>query len=685
MLIASFLGAQENSKKTSITDEVFLVKDTMEDGKWTQKITLPEFEMNISKFPEKEFNAIISKIDINKSIINSSQDILRKVPGLFIAQHAGGGKAEQIFLRGFDVDHGTDVSVNVDGMPVNIVSHAHGQGYADLHFVIPEIINHLDYGKGAYYADYGDFNTASYVNFKTYNKINQSLLKTEFGSFNTKRLMGMINILNDSQKNENAYIAAEYNYTDGPFEIKQNFNRINIFGKYNRWITDKDYINLQVSSFESTWNASGQIPERAVKQKITSRWGSIDPTEGGNTDRTNLQFNYKHILPENGLINTKLWYSKYDFNLFSNFTFYLNNSTKGDEIQQVDHRNIYGGEVSYNNKFNQEDSYSDFYSGIGFRYDNINDLELNNVYHRNELLERKSFISGSETNFNAFSSLNWHKGNWSINPIIRIDYFIFNLWDKLKKNPIPSSSEAVRVSPKLNFSYKISDKAMLFWKNGIGFHSNDMRVSVEKPKESLPYTLGSDFGLRWQPTKSLFITSAIWYLYMNQEFVYVGDEAIVEPSGKSRRWGTDLSIRFQPIESLYVNADLNYSNARMIEEEKGNNYIPLAPIFTSIGAINWNLYKKFSISLQYRYLGERPANEDNSIKTKPYFINDLVLSFNQKHWGTTLQISNLFNIQWNEAQFATETQLENEVNPFTDLTYTPGNPLSLKASLFYKF
>lgn len=190
------------------------------------------------------FLSDITKVDLNKFPVNSAQDLLPKVLGLFIAQHAGGGKAEQIFLRGFDADHGTDVSVNVDGMPVNIVSHAHSQGYSDLHFVIPETINNIDFGKGAYYADRGDFNTAGYVDFKTYGSLKNSMIKLEAGSFSAKRILGMFNIINDPDNKKNLYIATEYNYTDGPFDIKQNFNRVNIFGKYNQWITDNDYFNF---------------------------------------------------------------------------------------------------------------------------------------------------------------------------------------------------------------------------------------------------------------------------------------------------------------------------------------------------------------------------------------------------------------------------------------------------------
>lgn len=634
------------------------------------------------------FLSAITKVDLNKFPVSSAQELLRKVPGLFIAQHAGGGKAEQLFLRGFDADHGTDVSVNVDGMPVNIVSHAHGQGYSDLHFVIPETVNNIDFGKGAYYMDRGDFNTAGYVDFQTYNGLKKSMVKLEGGSFNSKRILGMFNILHDEGGRKNAYLAAEYNYTDGPFDVKQNFNRINLFGKYNQWLTDKDYFNLQFSTFNSSWNASGQIPERAVTEGIIDRWGSIDPTEGGKTSRTNVQMNFKHILSASEQIEAMAWYSKYNFNLYSDFTFFLKDPVYGDEIQQTDGRNIYGTEIKYLKNFALSSGSLNWTSGIGFRNDDINTLQLNHVYHRDLLLGKLSDVTGTETNLHAYTGLTWKTGKWTVNPALRLDHFIFNMHNLLDYEQLPSgqSKEATRLSPKLNISYAQSDRVLWYLKTGMGFHSNDMRVVVTNPDaQTLPYSIGGDLGVRLHPVKSLIITPTVWYMYLQQEFVYVGDDAVVEPSGKSQRFGADLGIRFQPIEHFYLNVDVNYSHARFIDEEKGQDYVPLAPVITSTGSVNWDFLKGFSLGIQYRYLGDRPAVEDNSIKTKAYFVTDLIFSYNRQKWGANLQVNNLLNVKWNEAQFATETRLKDEAAPVTDLTYTPGIPFGVRVGMYYKF
>ncbi|MFK7798174.1 MAG: TonB-dependent receptor plug domain-containing protein [Aureispira sp.] len=226
--------------------------------------------------PQKNSLNLLNAIDSRVNPVNSSQDILRKVPGLFIGQHAGGGKAEQIFLRGFDIDHGTDITLTVDGLPVNMVSHAHGQGYADLHFVIPKTVERLDFGKGTYYAEQGNFNTAGYVDFQTKNQLDNSLIKLEIGQFSTLRALGMFNLI--KKEKHQAYAAIEYSGTDGPFESPQNFNRINLFAKYTGSVSMTDKVSATVSHFTSKWDASGQIPQRAIDQGLINRFGAIDDT-----------------------------------------------------------------------------------------------------------------------------------------------------------------------------------------------------------------------------------------------------------------------------------------------------------------------------------------------------------------------------------------------------------------------
>lgn len=289
-----------------------------------------------------QINALnaVTRIDLETQPVQSAQEVLRRVPGLFIGQHAGGGKAEQLFLRGFDLDHGTDIAVSVDGMPVNMVSHAHGQGYADLHFLIPELIDEIDFGKGPYYAKKGDFNTAGYVDFKRKERLDQSLIQQEVGAFNTRRTLGMLGISN--QPDQSGYLAGEFLRSDGPFESPQHFNRVNLTGSYTKRMENLDKWTLLASHFASDWDASGQIPQRAVDEGLISRFGSIDDTEGGQTSRNDLKLDYQKTLSSTDLIKTSFYLSQYQFELYSNFTFFLEDPVNGDQIRQKENRHILG-------------------------------------------------------------------------------------------------------------------------------------------------------------------------------------------------------------------------------------------------------------------------------------------------------------------------------------------------------
>ncbi len=321
-----------------------------------------EKEYNLTLFPgsidlsvvsveaRQPFSAASSKairdFDLKIKPVRSAQDMLLLVPGLFIAQHAGGGKAEQIFMRGFDADHGTDVGISVDGLPVNMVSHGHGQGYADLHFVIPEIIDGMTVFKGPYFSQYGNFVTAGSVAFTTTDHPDHNLVKLEGGMFNTAKATAVLKIPTTG-KHQSAYLAGQYYHSDGPFESPQGFNRANIYGKFHTHITPRSELGIGVGAFTSAWDASGQIPQRALDGELITRWGAIDDMEGGVTGRYNISVDYHFTEGYEHDFMVQAFVSKYDFKLYSNFTFWLNDSIDGDMIEQSDHRTIYGINTHY--------------------------------------------------------------------------------------------------------------------------------------------------------------------------------------------------------------------------------------------------------------------------------------------------------------------------------------------------
>jgi hypothetical protein len=619
-------------------------------------------------------------IDLHIRPINSAQDLMRLVPGLFLGQHHGGGIAEHIFLRGFDADHGTDVNVSVDDMPLNLVSHIHGQGFSDLHFLIPELVTSYEFGKGPYYAEHGDFTTAGYASFHTADVLDKSTVKLEAGQFQTGRIMTAIDLLNAKAKSkgESAYIAGEAAYTNGPFNWPQHFSRLNLFGKYNVNLTAKERLTVSLSTFGSQWRSSGEIPSRAVDEGLIGRFGYLDSLQGGHTSRTNMIARLNSSLANNWYMQNQVYFSWYNFSHRYNDTFFAEDSVNGDRLRQQESRNLFGynGKLTKQSYFkNNVDLTSTF--GLGTQFNNIHNSELSHIDDKFQVLNYLELGNTQENTFNIYADENLRVGNWLFNLGLRMDHFYFNYEDKLNSS-LPSQSKSV-LSPKLNVEYTASPEIQIYLKTGKGFHSNDARVVVaNQGQEILPAAYGADLGVNWKPVNHLFINAAVWYLYLQQEFVYDGDEGTLDPGDKTRREGIDFSARYQFSSWLYAFLDINYAHARDIQAPKGENYVPLAVPLSSAGGLNYKFVNGINGALSYRYMKDRPANEDNSLIAKGYFVSDLTAFYTKKKFEFGLEIQNLFNTKWREEQFEVVSRLKNEPAPVDDINYTAGTPFFAK-------
>ena len=644
-------------------------------------------EVQLKNSTKNSIFQTISELDIHLRPINNSQEILRSVPGLFIGQHAGGGKAEQLFIRGFDVDHGTDVNISVDGMPVNMVSHAHGQGYADLHFVIPEFIDKVNFDKGPYFAEKGNFTTAGFVDFKTKDFLENNFAKLEVGQFKTYRGVLGLNLLKNNKevKNQSLILATETYFTDGYFDNSQDFNRFNGMLKYHGKLNDNNFLTAYFSALSSKWNASGQIPDRAVEDGTIGWFGAIDANEGGKTSRYNFNANLKSYLKNGGKFTNQIFYSKYQFELYSNFTFFLNDPINGDQIRQKEDRNLFGFNSTYEKSTQIFGMKSETFAGIQLRYDDINDLELSRTKNRTITTAQLKLGDVNEMNLGAFWSqkiaLNQ---NFDITPSIRFDYFDNQYNDKLLQQKLKSNSTIF--SPKLRMNYRINENVQLYSYFGKGFHSNDTRVAVvENGKKVLPPALGTDFGGIFKIGKKLILQSAVWYLWLDQEFVYVGDEAVVEEGGKTERMGIDITARYEIYKNWFADFNLSLAKPRSLNVPADENLIPLAPKLVSTGGITYRKESGFNGSLRYRLMGDRPANEDNSVVAKGYFVWDGTLNYTSKNWELGISVQNIFNVKWKETQFDTESRLYNETSPVSEIHFTPGTPFFGKLSYTYFF
>ena len=324
----------------------------------------------------------------------------------------------------------------------------------------------------------------------------------------------------------------------GYFDNPQNFNRLNIFGKYHGKIGEKNTLNLSASTFSSKWKASGQIPERALQSGLIGYFGAIDPNEGGNTGRTNINAQLLTNLGNGNFIKNQLYYTQYDFELFSNFTFFLNNDVDGDQIRQKEKRDILGYNGSYTHTGYMGDKKLTTDIGAGFRLDKTKDSELSRTKDRSTITEAIKLGDIKELNTGVWINETIRMNErFSINAGLRWDRFDVSYKDKLDNNKLSKANAGI-LSPKLNFYYQLNDKTQLYLTTGRGFHSNDTRVVVQTGgTEILPAAYGADLGIVLKPTPELLLQGAVWYLKLDQEFVYVGDEGVVEPSGKSRRVG----------------------------------------------------------------------------------------------------------------------------------------------------
>jgi hypothetical protein len=625
----------------------------------------------------------IQAIDFELRPKMSTQDLLRLVPGLFIAQHAGGGRAEQIFLRGFDADHGTDVNVSVDGVPVNMVSHGHGQGYADLHFVLPEVLRGMDVFKGPYFARYGDFGTAGTVTFITLDEAPEDHLSLEAGSFGMVRGAALL-VVPLGTEATSAYVAGEILRTDSYFEHPQDFVRFNLFGKMKVRFDGDRSLSIWASGFRSDWDASGQVPGRAVESGAITRFGSIDPTEGGNTGRYNVNAVWSSEGRSSGVL-AQAYFSKYDFRLWSNFTFFKEDTLEGDEIEQVDDRWLAGGRIEFGAPETFGNPSFSTLAGASVRHDDIGN-ELWGAVAR-ERRRPKALNDIRQTNAALYLQEDVRVSRAiTLQVGVRADFFSFSVADRLRAGAAGDISGTVGqsiVSPKVNLTFAPSPGFEFFLNAGTGFHSNDARgILSERAASTLPRAAGAEFGLR-AAAAGFTAALAFWGLDLDHELVYVGDEGTTEESGATRRTGIDATLRARIADWLWADIDLGLSRGRFRDLPDGADFIPLAPWLTSSGGLTARPPSGIEGTLRYRLVGPRPANEGNTVEALGSVVVDVGVGYRFGRLKFSVFAQNLLGAEWNEAQFDTESRLPNEAAPVSELHFTPGTPFSAQVKMEY--
>ena len=640
-------------------------------------------------------SSAIRALDIQLRPRESSQELLRLAPGLVIAQHAGGGKAEQIFLRGFDADHGTDVAVSVDGIPVNMPTHAHGQGYADLHWLMPEVVEAIDVRKGPFDARDGDFATAGAVVFRTRDRVRGSSVVGRAGSFDSRHL-GLVLPLGGDETESGGYVAASTDRSDGPFEEPQGYRRVNAFAKWTAPLTEGTELVALGSAFDSKWSASGQVPERLVRAGVISRFGAVDATEGGATSRYDASVALRSRATGDGSWEARVWATRYEFDLFSNFTFFLADPVNGDGIEQVDDRTTLGTAASWSRPLSLLGRTVRASAGAGVRAD-LGDVALFSQRER-ERLDARVMVRSRQAHLHDWLRLEVPIAErLRLDLGLRADVFRFDVRDRLDPDaasdlPRPSGARWQGiVSPKLALAAGVGDATTVFAAVGGGFHSNDGRDAVlaGRGDRILPRAASAEVGARHTWSRGTVAVS-LWATDLESELVYVGDEGVTEPSGRTRRVGTDVEARLRLTPWLWADADVDLARGRFRDEPRGLDRIPLAPTRTAAAGltvrdIGSRRFADATASMRLRHVGARSANEDGSVRALGHTVWELSAAKDVGPARAFLAVDNLFGARWNEAQFATTSRLRHEAASVTELHFTPGASRAIQLGAEWRF
>lgn len=544
---------------------------------------------------------VVTAQEIDRRPFARAGEILETVPGVVISQHSGEGKANQYYLRGFNLDHGTDIAITVAGVPINMPTHAHGQGYADANFVIPELISGVQYQKGPYAADRGDFASAGAVNVNYLSLTDHSIGVAEGGTFGYQRALYA-----QSPRVGDGYLlyAFEGMRNNGPWKRPDDFRKLNGVLSYSRG-DQRGGLSITAMAYDAKWNSTDQIPERAVDDGAISRFGLVDGSDGGNTRRLALSAQWQRN-SSTSLTQIAAYAVDYRLDLFSDFTYFLDDPVHGDQFEQADRRHVFGVNASRRWLANWGGMAAENVIGVQSRADDVGNVALYHTSARRRLsTERQDQVLETSGSAYAQSSLQWSEHLRTVLGA-RADRFRFD------DNATRDSS---LLSPKASLVAGPWRNTEVYADAGYGFHSNDAREIVDGVNP-LVRTKGAEIGARSVPFPRLHLTAALWRLDIASELLFAGDAGTTEPSRPSRRTGVELSSAFNVRDWLAIDADYAYSQGRFTDPDPAGDRIPGAVEGVASAGIALTNLGRFSGELRDRYFGPRPLLEDDSVRSR---------------------------------------------------------------------
>ncbi|MCX7106443.1 MAG: TonB-dependent receptor plug domain-containing protein [Methylococcales bacterium] len=608
--------------------------------------------------------------------LSRSGEVLEVIPGVLATQHSGSGKANQYFLRGFNLDHGTDFTTYVDGIPMNMPTHAHGQGYMDINSVIPELVKNIEYGKGPYYAEIGDFSAAGYSKMFSMEKLPEGIMKFTAGEYDYYRTL----IANSNKVGSgNLLYAGEFNFYNGVWQKPEDSHKFNGMMRYTldqgNWGT-----SIFAKAYTNSWTATNQIPQTAVDNGTLNLYGTMDPSDGGDTDRFSLSSNMWNK-GDNWQNDANIYALYSDLDLYSNFTGYLDNPTQGDQIHQFEHRIQTGGNIEHTryNKlfgFNMDNSY-----GLQFRYDDIMNVGLDHTVNRQYLSTvNHNDVSQSTGGIYFKNQTYWHekvrtitglRGDFINNDVTVLANGLTNINPTIAAsiNAANSGNASQAVfSPKLSLILGPWYKTEYFVNAGYGYHSNDARgttIQLDPTKGSalesnsasispMATSRGAETGIRSSAIQGLNSTLALWWLESDQELVFVGDAGTTEVNGKSERYGVEFTNYYKPTEWLTLDADFAFTSAHFAQTPDGatNSYIPnsVGSVITT-GATVVAPNGLFG-SVRLRHFGDVPLDESGSYWAGDTNIVNLSSGYQHKKFKVEIDLFNIFGSTANDIAYA---------------------------------
>ena len=612
-------------------------------------------------------------------------ELLEVVPGLIVTQLSGGGKANQFFLRGFNLDHGTDLATRVEGMPVNLPTHAHGQGYSDINFLVPELVERIEYRKGTYDARYGNFSAAGAIDIAYKHRLEANLLEVSAGQFGYRR--ALVAASPEAGSNDLLF-GAEVVASEGPWSLPEGLRKVNLVGKWSRGDAVSG-MELLAMGYRGRWNSTDQIPRRAVQAGTLGRFGHFDDTDGGETHRYSLSGGWWAPVGE-GSLRLSAYAVDYSLDLFSNFT-YATDPVNGDQFEQRDRRQIQGADAETRQPLGE---LGEWRAGLSWRRDDIPVVGLYRTRERerHETLREDGVVQESRSGWMSLAS-KWQP--WLRTEAgVRLDAFRFAVRSNRAANSGTADDQIA--SPKLAVVLGPWRQTEFFLDWGRGFHSNDARgttlrvdpvdgATPVEPVTPLVRATGAEIGLRTAAIPGVQLSATLWTLQLDSELLFIGDGGITESSRASRRGGLELGAFWVPLPGLTVDTDIAWARARFTDSDPAGDRIPNAVDRVGSLGISYRHPLGWSLGARVRHLGPGALVEDNSVRSSASTLLNLEAGYRiGERWRVALSLLNALNQRADDIAYYYESRLPGEAAPVADVHFHPVEPREWRLSVSAK-